>query len=217
MAFIYVITNDINGKQYIGKTNFSIERRFQEHIYDSMRKRCNNRPLYAAMNKYGIEHFSISILEECSAEESADREIYWIDKLCTYGHTGYNATKGGDSKKYYDYEKIAKKYLELKNQRATAAYFGCDAGTVKIACESMNVPTNLGTIINAKKTSKSVMQCDKKDHSIIYNTFSSLSQAAIFMVENSLTNCKKSTIKTHIQEVCVGKRKSAAGFYWCFG
>lgn len=32
MAFIYVITNDVNGKQYVGKTNFSLERRFREHI-----------------------------------------------------------------------------------------------------------------------------------------------------------------------------------------
>ena len=32
MAFIYVITNDINGKQYVGKTNHSsIEERFKEH------------------------------------------------------------------------------------------------------------------------------------------------------------------------------------------
>lgn len=35
MAFIYVITNDVNGKQYVGKTNFSLERRFREHISDS--------------------------------------------------------------------------------------------------------------------------------------------------------------------------------------
>lgn len=76
MAFIYVITNDINGKQYVGKTNNTIEKRFQEHIRDSKRRKCEKRPLYSAMNKYGIEHFSIAILEECSAEESAIREIY---------------------------------------------------------------------------------------------------------------------------------------------
>lgn len=51
------------------------------------------------MNKYGIEHFHIEQLEECSAENSAEREEYWIAKLNTYGHTGYNATRGGDSKK----------------------------------------------------------------------------------------------------------------------
>ena len=55
MAYIYKITNDINDKIYIGKTNFSIEKRFQEHCKDAFRKRNEKRPLYNAMKKYGIE------------------------------------------------------------------------------------------------------------------------------------------------------------------
>lgn len=99
MAFIYVITNDINGKQYVGKTNHKkVEERLKEHIRDSRKKSCEKRPLYNAINKYGIEHFHIEVLEECPPEDSADREIYWIDKLQTYGRNGYNATRGGDSK-----------------------------------------------------------------------------------------------------------------------
>ena len=117
MAFIYVITNDVNGKQYVGKTNFSLERRFKEHILDSKRERCNKRPLYSAMNKYGIEHFHIEKLEECSAEDSSKREEYWIAKLNTYGHTGYNATKGGDSKKYYDYKEICCKRMRSGSRK----------------------------------------------------------------------------------------------------
>lgn len=108
MAFIYVITNDVNGKPYVGKTNFSLERRFREHIADSKRERCNKRPLYSAMNKYGVEHFHIEQLEECSADDSAEREEYWITKLSTYGHTGYNATRGGDSKNIMIIKKLLK-------------------------------------------------------------------------------------------------------------
>lgn len=123
MAFIYVITNDINGKQYVGKTNLSIEERFKEHCKGRKRRRCEKRPLYSAMNKYGIEHFYIEQLEECSAEDSAKREEYWIAKLGTYGSGGYNATRGGDSKKYYDYKKIVDKFLELKSEKKTADFF----------------------------------------------------------------------------------------------
>ena len=39
MAFIYKITNDVNGKVYIGKTLYSVEKRWKEHINDSKRER----------------------------------------------------------------------------------------------------------------------------------------------------------------------------------
>ena len=54
MSYIYKIINDINDKVYIGKTNFSLEKRFREHCQDAFRDRNEKRPLYAAMRKYGI-------------------------------------------------------------------------------------------------------------------------------------------------------------------
>lgn len=76
MAYIYKIYNDINEKVYIGKTNYSIQKRFQEHCRDSKKDKDERRPLYNAMNKYGIEHFFIEEIEECSIEDSGNREKY---------------------------------------------------------------------------------------------------------------------------------------------
>ena len=59
MAYIYRIINDINSKVYVGKTENPIEKRFKEHCVDAFRDRNEKRPLYAAMRKYGIEHFHI--------------------------------------------------------------------------------------------------------------------------------------------------------------
>jgi predicted GIY-YIG superfamily endonuclease len=42
---LYVITNIINQKHYIGKTYKDIEKRFKEHIQESKKDRCKNRPL----------------------------------------------------------------------------------------------------------------------------------------------------------------------------
>lgn len=42
MAYIYQITNDINQKIYIGKTEFSIEKRFKEHCKDAFKDRNEN-------------------------------------------------------------------------------------------------------------------------------------------------------------------------------
>ena len=76
MAYIYKITNLINNKIYIGKTNRTIEERFKEHCNEYKKERSEKRPLYNAMNKYGIENFKIEQIEECSLEESSDRESY---------------------------------------------------------------------------------------------------------------------------------------------
>ena len=39
MSVIYKITNDINSKVYIGKTEFTIEKRFNEHCRDAYKPR----------------------------------------------------------------------------------------------------------------------------------------------------------------------------------
>lgn len=64
MGYIYIIKNRINDKVYIGKTDLDINKRFKEHVKDSRRRRCEKRPLYSAMRKYGCEHFYVELIEE---------------------------------------------------------------------------------------------------------------------------------------------------------
>ena len=199
MAYIYVITNDINGKQYIGKTNDTIKTRFERHLSDSKKRRCEKRPLYSAMNKYGVEHFSIEELEECSSEEAPIREAYWIEKLNTY-HYGYNATRGGEGKQIYDYKQIADKYLELKNQKETALFFGCSTDTVRLAC--------LECEVDISHNGKPVAKIDKNTGEIL-QTYPSLSAASI---DNSGTDKNRSLI----EDVCQNKKPSAFGSKWSF-
>lgn len=214
MSFIYVITNNVNGKQYVGKTTTSLQRRFRQHCSDSKRESENSRPLYRAMNKYGIEHFSIKELEQCSSEESSVKEIYWIEKLGTY-HNGYNATFGGDGRILFDYDKIVEKYLELKNQKETADFFGCDTDTVRKACQERNVSILSSQEVAKERTSKAVYQIDKQT-GIILAKYESLHDAARALIAAKETNCKLDTAQTHISEVCRSKRKSFANYKWRF-
>lgn len=108
------------------------------------------------MNKYGVENFSISVLEECSTEESSDKEVYWIGKLDTYGSNGYNATLGGDSKKYYDYQELANAYLEFKTLKAVCDKFNCDVYTVKTACREYGIDIITAAEQNKKETVKAL-------------------------------------------------------------
>lgn len=131
MGYIYCITNLINGKQYVGKTTSTIEERFKEHCRDSRKERCNKRPLYDAMNKYGVENFKIEELEQIDDPTLlSDREKYWIKELNTWGHTGYNASKGGDGTVLYDYKEIIELYNMGYSQKQVAKKVGCCDDTV---------------------------------------------------------------------------------------
>lgn len=101
---IYLIRNNINNKVYIGQS-VDIKRRAQEHIrsaqpnkYSAKSQRDRNTPIHRAMQKYGIEYFTITILEECSKEELNNKEQYWIKMFnATDKQIGYNLTKGGQN------------------------------------------------------------------------------------------------------------------------
>lgn len=127
LAYIYKIENDINHKIYIGKTYKTIQKRFQEHCYEASRENKKHRPLYAAMNKYGLEHFHVSLVEETDIPE--ERERYWIEFFNSFKY-GYNATLGGDGKPYVDYNLVISTYKQLKNQKETAAQLNISADTV---------------------------------------------------------------------------------------
>jgi len=47
------------------------------------------------MNHYGVENFSVSLIEETTAELANARECFWIKELDTQSPNGYNMTSGG--------------------------------------------------------------------------------------------------------------------------
>lgn len=93
MAYIYKITNTETNKAYVGKTNLTIQERFNRHIRNSSGGQTH---LYKSMKKYGIDKFNIELLEECEPDKLDQQEIYWIDELKTLMPNGYNMTIGGD-------------------------------------------------------------------------------------------------------------------------
>ncbi len=102
---VYLITNNINGKGYVGITSKPIEVRLSNHIRDAYPGRRNpNGTLYAlhaAFQKYGEENFSISELQiGLTLSEARLLERHYIEKLGTYGsrrgRRGYNQTLGGE-------------------------------------------------------------------------------------------------------------------------
>ena len=100
---VYVITNKVNGKQYVGITSTDIKSRIQHHISEAYNKNSinYNNPFKRAIRKYGMDNFEIEIkYENLTCEEAQKLEITTIKELNTYilneNSNGYNATFGGD-------------------------------------------------------------------------------------------------------------------------
>ena len=147
MGLIYKITNQLNNKVYIGKTVESLEERWKEHKLESRKPIRGSRPLYAAIQKYGLENFKIELIEDnIDLEQLNFKEQYWIQYYNSYigfkYSNGYNATLGGDGTIKYDYKTIANYYLQVQNISQTAKYFDCCYETVKRALLEYNIETN---------------------------------------------------------------------------
>lgn len=206
MNYIYCITNTINNKRYVGKTTQTLEERFKEHCRDSFKERCNKRPLYDAMNKYGIENFIIEELEQVEDETRLDeREIYWIQELQTYGSSGYNASKGGDGKVLYDYSEI----IHLVNLGYT-----CKQVTQKIGCckDIVYKVVKAHNLKLRRGDAKLIAQYDLAGNYI--QTFFGSGEAEKWLLEYGIT--KNKNAKAHIKNCCIGKEKSCYNYKWAY-
>jgi group I intron endonuclease len=96
MTGIYKITNILNNQIYIG-LSVDIDKRWARHRsnYIDINNKEYEKTLYRAFRKYGIENFTFEVIEECSKEELANREIYWIAYYDSFSN-GYNETPGGE-------------------------------------------------------------------------------------------------------------------------
>lgn len=87
---IYTITNQINGKIYIGCATDLYRRRYDH--FESLRRGIHkNEVLQQAYNKYGEENLIYEVLVRCPKEFLASEEHYWANLLNVHHRDfGYN-------------------------------------------------------------------------------------------------------------------------------
>jgi len=76
---VYLWTNKINGKRYVG-SSINLSSRFL-HYFSKSYLSSINTIIYKALLKYGHENFSFSILEYCDLADVIDREQFYLDTL----------------------------------------------------------------------------------------------------------------------------------------
>lgn len=149
-GYIYIINNGINNKNYIGQTTTNIHIRWSQHVSAAKNKVMRNE-IYSDMNKYGIENFNISILEEVCSETKDDLidklnylEIKNIKELNTLEPNGYNVTVGGgnivvdvgikidaytvDGELYKTYDSAVEASLDTSSYCASSCILACCNG-----------------------------------------------------------------------------------------
>ena len=84
---VYLITNTVNGKSYVGSSS-NIVKRWSNHRCESTWKKSSSR-MYIDMQYYGLDKFKFEVLEKCTEEELLIKEREYIEKLGTMVN-GYN-------------------------------------------------------------------------------------------------------------------------------
>lgn len=232
MGYIYLRTNKVNGKKYIGKT-INLKRR--QYRWMTLSEKYAGNAINNARAKYGIDTFDFEILIECNDEKLDYWEKHYIDKLNTKVPNGYNLTDGGEGCYGYSLSEETKRKIGDANKGENNFNYGkhLSEKTRKKISESLK-----GTIFTEErkqkiseskkgekngmygkrhteewkkqhgekvkgKTSKPVLQIDKETNEVI----------AIFPSIKEV-NKQLGYSNGHICQCCKGKRKTCGGFIW---
>lgn len=110
---IYLVTNLINNKKYVGQTLMKIgyKKRLNDHLSEARNGNRSNSIFHKALIKYGMENFSVKRILKNIPENKIDYyEELWINKLNTYcsNNCGYNMTFGGQGVHGYKHTQESK-------------------------------------------------------------------------------------------------------------
>lgn len=98
---IYMLTNKINKKKYVGKSKNLYERLITHNKY-SWDTEKHNTNINRALKKYKTSNFFITLLEYCKEQDLGSREQHYIDNIkpqYNIRKSVHKSTKNGDAKR----------------------------------------------------------------------------------------------------------------------
>jgi len=93
---VYRVTNQRNGKVYVGKTEKAVRVRWGEHQYQALHGSVYY--FHKAIRKYGVDAFQVEILyiAETMGELNAMETFFIVLHQSFNSENGYNQTMGGE-------------------------------------------------------------------------------------------------------------------------
>lgn len=122
MFCVYLATNTVNGKYYVGKTRRSIKERWAKHVRDA--KYGSDLYFHSALRKYGTDAFIVEQLVEAESDSQLlELEKLWIISLNACDSTvGYNTSFGGDGYSFTSMRKHKELRLNLDGSKIAVLY-----------------------------------------------------------------------------------------------
>lgn len=198
---LYRIFNTLNGKSYIGKTYNSIYVRLKNHL------NClDDRPLYRAFNKYGIDNFSMEILGEFPEGELETQEELAIKDYNSY-LKGYNATIGGDGKRYLilpEHDIINAYSQNNESINSIANRYNVDWHSIEklLLSSGLTIESNINRI---RRVARQIKIIDIDEY------FSNTYECAKFLIDSEMTTSDIRAVQKSINRACSGERKTYRG------
>lgn len=160
---IYKITNDINGKIYIGSSTM-LKRRKWDHFNKLSAGKHGNSHLQNAYDKYGKEHFHFDILEYIDdVEKLIERENYWIREFrSNNSEFGYNIREDAQSNLGFKHSEETKAKIS-KNSASKPGELSFSYGRTFVMTEEHKKrisESNMGRICS-EETRKKISESNK--------------------------------------------------------
>lgn len=216
MAFIYKITNLLNGKIYIGQTRMTVKQRMYKHY--SRANQDDITGIDAAIKKYGKENFSVEILEECEEEKLDERERYYINLFSSYGN-GYNLTLGGQdgigSLKTFSIEEVEAALQKGGDIKQASKILNCCEKTLSFFMKRNSIENpyqNKGKVENILGKGRQFKEGDQAKR--VYckeldKNFPSLKECAQFLIDNGYSKASSmEAARKGLSRHLTGKRNS---------
>ena len=141
---IYLITNSVTNKVYVGQTVGVLKERFNQHMAKAMRTGGNNK-FHSSIRKHGKGNFKIELIEDnISSREIDEKEIAYIEQFDSVKN-GYNTSRGGDRKSLtpLDQSKVIELYKAGSSSSEIGGLFNVSGTTIVRILHANNVPTRV--------------------------------------------------------------------------
>lgn len=210
-AVVYLITNKINGKQYIGET-FTFKKRMYRYRYDVNNTDGDKRPIILAIKKYGWDNFDIQIIKQIDCKNKIVMliwENFFIKQYNTLSPNGYNLCAYGQNHTgiVHSEESKLKQSQSMKGKHSGKKNPFYGKKHTKAFVKKL---IEINRHVDRSYCHKAVHQIDKDTNQII-NTWESL-HAAVKGLGGSKYQISNLSILCNNK----GKSKTCMGYKWSF-